>query len=193
MLDVAPLPEDFQEQWLRTAVEEARGGATADVTMATRSDSTTRVLRFVAQHGAARIPWVDGLREIFCAELQRTVALLFKLFASQIASASVKGLGNNQRFENAAAVDEFSADNEYMLTELQSLTRAPFTSQRLAEILLNPFKYHTVQQQDALTNAGTVAPETDAEVWQRQLAAVRPLVVQNALRKTVLVTPTGLA
>jgi hypothetical protein len=183
----------FDEGTLIRAAERARAGPSE--ASGERDDATVKVLTHVAESGASGLLWADGgLRDVFVAEVTRVLNVLVELLAAQHAAADNKALGNQARHDNKTLLEEFHADNEYILTELRSLPKAPFTSQRLAELLLHPFLFHTRSVDGELASrADITGPERDSVAWQKQVAELRPLVLQNAIRKCAIVTPTGVA
>eukprot|EP00672_Neobodo_designis_P020422 CAMPEP_0174843450 /NCGR_PEP_ID=MMETSP1114-20130205/10536_1 /TAXON_ID=312471 /ORGANISM="Neobodo designis, Strain CCAP 1951/1" /LENGTH=216 /DNA_ID=CAMNT_0016077675 /DNA_START=41 /DNA_END=687 /DNA_ORIENTATION=+ len=188
-----PAPSSEIQDMLKAAVEEV-SVADADAVDQKRGKATETVLRHVADSGAEGLPWVNGLREIFVVEVSRAATILFRVASAQASSNGPqrKSLSNTVRYEIDARLQEFAADNEFIVGELRGLTRTPFTAQRMAEVLLNPLHHHTRAPPEDLHGFPLVHDGAGAE-WTKQVEQLRPDVLQNVLRKCVLVTPTGVA
>ena len=181
MTDIAKIVAASQDELARAEPNAARGPA------------VLALLQHVASVGASRVPWEGGLREVFLFEVRQANNRLLLILKAK-ADAGAKSFSNQQRHDRQAEIDEFEADSQYMLGEMQGLPAAPFTSQRLAELLLSPLQYHTTAAVplSADSFAGVqLASGSDDPQWASHVELCRPKVVQNALRKCVLVAPTG--
>lgn len=91
----------------------------------------------------------------------------------------------------ASLIENFVSENAFIMEQLQCCDFAPpFTLQRLAEILLNPFEHHTRRLNS------TECTKTDESSSGEELATPTPavkqlrgLMLQSAIRKCVLVAP----
>jgi hypothetical protein len=184
---------DAIKEKLAAAVAEA-SVSDADAVDAKRGSSTETVLKYVADCGAEGLPWANGLRDVFVVEVSRAATILFRTVSAQAANGqNNKSLGNTARYELDTRLQEFAADNEFIVGELRGLTRTPFTAQRLAEVLLNPLQYHTLAPGEDLRGLPLVHEGADGAAWEKQVQQLRADLLQNVIRKCVLVTPTGVA
>ena len=176
---------------MKRALDEVRG---ADNT-SPMGPCARRILEDVAANGMGTHPWIDGVRDVLTAEVDRACVLLIRIAQAQHeAKAASWGVANQQRHEAAAELTEMAADCEYLLQELRALTRPPFTAQRLSEILLRPMLYHVIPEAASdLTEEALASATVDEARFKAQVAALRPTVLVHVIRKCALVTPTDVA
>lgn len=147
----------------------------------------------------------EMVRDVLFAEVSRAFTICLRVHEYQLANGA-KPRSNQQQFDESSLLEEFQADVEYVQQQLRTLRRAPPTCQRVAEILLRPFQFHTRAAAATLsapvgcTNVELEMQLEDGEgigdddivrrdAWTFQLQALRPTLLISALRKLLLVMP----
>ena len=100
--------------------------------------------------------------------------LLLRPLVKQCLDMALNSYSRSEPRENVVS------DNQYLMDQFDSLSEAPFTLQRLCEILLNPSQYHNTPNWEAGSSSSSECKES---------IVLRGEKLQAAVRRCVLVSP----
>ncbi len=183
------------------AVEEIQRNAGSK-----RGPAVTELLQYIATNGVtAELSW-EPVKEVLITEIMKTLTIAITVHKHQLENG-VKPKSNFQQFEESSRVEELQADADYVRDQLRQLHRPPFTCQRIAEVLLQPFQYHVISASSTTpfslpmgcSNPASLSLDDGVDIgdddiirrdaWGYQLQALRPTALFSTLRKLSLVMP----